>query len=224
MRTYEAVQKRREAEKKYQDSIEKQKEYVRKIKEHPETIVITRDNLPAPWIYVEEMFPRIASSIADMIVYKNENTAFYKKIDVPAGVGGLFFIRASSILICWTKEKFTDDVIACHELLHYAGQLLNGGPMGTEAIEESFAYSKSVKYLNLHGYSDQWIIDEYMMPYWSGFERRLEEKELGRALTKTEMERNKGKAAARCRGIIDFELRKTEAKPASDEFDRFDLI
>jgi hypothetical protein len=224
MRSYEAVQQRREAEKRYQDSIEEQKEALQKIIEHPETITIKRENLPDPWIYVEDMFPRIAASITGMTVYKNENTAFYKKIKVPPTVGGLFFIRSSTILICWTKEKFKDDVVICHELLHYAGQLLNGGPMGTEAIEESFAYSKSIKYLNLHGYSDKWIIEQYMLPYWSGFERRMEEKVLGRALTNGEKEQNRQKAITRCQAIIDFELSKFETKPALEEIDRFDLI
>lgn len=224
MHSYEAICKRREAEEEYSKSVEEAKEALEKLSKHPETKIITRGDHPFAWRYVEDMFPRIAQSIQEMKVYKNENTAFCKKIKVPPHAGGIFFIRSSTILICWTKEKFADDVIICHEMLHYAAQLLNGGRMGTEAIEEDFAYSKSIKYLNLRGFSDDWIAKEYMLPYYSSKEINLTQEKLARPLTRKEREEAKERAIAHCKAVIDLELRNKEPEPPPPEVDRFDLI
>lgn len=194
-------------------STEANKVRVAEVSSHPETIVVRRQDMPAPWAYIEDMFPSIAPIISKTIVYKNENTAFCRKIGIPDGVGGLFFIGAGAILICWTKEKVKDDVVICHEMLHYASQLL-GGRMQCREAEENFAYSKSILYLVANGYSEDWIMKEYMLPYY-----------LGMVLAKNRnQEQARLEAIETCRNMISFELGRPLETCDTEEVDRFDDI
>jgi len=63
-----------------------------------------------------------------------------------------------------------------------------------------------------------------MLPYYAGFERRIMEKKLGRALNRTEKEESREKAITRCKAIIEVEFGKNVSKPVVEEIDRFDLI
>lgn len=216
---YDHLRRRREYEESLRQNNEAAKEKIAEIAKHPETKLIRRDDMPDPWVFVEQLFPRIAPTIATTVVYKNENTAFCKNIGVPPEAGGLFFIKASAILLCYNKEKFKDDVVICHEMLHYASQLL-GGKMQTSNIEEDFAYFKSIPYLSLHGYSDKWIAEQYMLPHYWGREYHR----LAKEGAKDAKEKGRELGLEICFKAIEAELRGPVVPKDNDNEDRFDVI
>jgi hypothetical protein len=165
MRTYEALRLRREAEESRRGSGSK---VVTEIMSHPETKVMGRTSLISAYEYVESSFPSAAPAVAAIGVMKNENTAFCRRIGVPRGAGGLFFVDASAILICY--NPFPDDIVVVHEMLHFVSQTL-GSRFRNVRSEEDFAYSKSIRYLIDKGLSREWIREEYMLPYYVGVEQ-----------------------------------------------------
>lgn len=214
---YDAVKSRRKFEEQLRDNGDEAKAKIADIAAHPETVVITRDTLPEPWIYVEDLFPRVAPALTNLKIYKNENTAFCRNIGVPASAGGLFFIKASAILICWSDDKFEDDVVVCHEMLHYTSQLL-GGHMRFSDVEEDFAYSKSIAFLRERGYSEQWIAEEYMLPYYWGREWRKFK------MDPLQKDAARADAIRVCKAIVEAELRGQKEPEETDDPDRFDVI
>ena len=212
---YEAIRRRREAEGHMRSSDAETGEKIAAIAAHPETKIIKRQDLSSPWEYVEDLFPRIAPAIARTNIFKNENTAFCKNIGIPSEAGGIFLIRASTILICWNEDRFKDDVVVCHEMLHYASQLL-GGSMKSVDAEENFAFSKSINYLISRGYTKEWIRDEYMLPYYWSREYR-NDPSLGKEDAKT-------KAMNICDGIIAQEMYGIRYEQDCGCEDRFDTI
>lgn len=210
IRNYEILQGRHAVE---ASQAEDAKRKVQEIAAHPETVIVRREQMPGPWEYVESLFPRIAPVVSETIIYKNENTAFCRNIGVPAEAAGLFFVNASAILLCWNDSKFKDDVIICHEMLHYASRLL-GGRMESVAVEEDFAYMKSIRYLNSQGYSDAWIAGEYMLPYYMGREWSKD---------RSDKEQAKARALSLCEKMVSAELYESEVK-IEEKDDRFDEI
>lgn len=220
---YDAIRKRREFEAHLRDNGDESKKKVVEVAAHPETLILTRDHMPDPWVYVERLFPRIAGNIAGTKVYKNNNTAFLKNLGFPEAAGGLFFPKASTILICWSRDKFKDDVIVCHEMLHYADQLL-GGTMRSREADENFAYHNSIKYLELRGYMPKWIAEEYMLPYYWGLEVARLKKKQGESITDAEEEKAKADAIFKCMTVIEGELYGKHPETPQEDQDRFDLI
>jgi hypothetical protein len=137
------------------------KELFDRIKRHSQTKILTKEDLPEAYDYVEGLYPRCAEPISKTPIYKNENTAFFKELGLPSA-GGMYIRLASAVVICYNK-KFPDDVVAVHELLHAVHALL-GIQSHTERQEEDFAYGKSIPYLIDKGHSEDWIVDEYLWP------------------------------------------------------------
>lgn len=224
MFSYEAIRLRRDAEKNLRNKRAEARKKAEEIAAHPETKIITKADIPAPWEYIENLYPRISSAIAQTKIFKNENTAFCKNVGIPPEAGGVFLVQACTIVICWTNDKFKDDVVICHEMLHYTSQLL-GGHMVSRAFEEDFAYGKSVKYLTDHGYSKQWICEEYMLPYYWSMDISRSQRRLRRQLNSIEKEEARQRAMIKCNDIIDLEMKGGVWYPwPNDEPDRFDLI
>jgi len=220
---YDLIRNRREFEAKLRDNGDESKKKIKEVAAHPETTMILREKMPDPWVYVEALFPRIATVISKTQVYKNDNTAFLKNLGFPEAAGGLFFPKASAILICWNRDKIKDDVIICHEMLHYADQLL-GGTMKDRNADENFAYHNSIKYLELHGYKPEWIAGEYMLPYYWGLEMSKLRKKPEEPPSKEEEETAKKAAMAKCLAVIDSELYGKHPEIQVEDQDRFDLI
>lgn len=220
---YDAIRRRREFEEQLRDKGDESKKKIHEVAAHPETVILLREKMPDPWVYVEELFPRIAKTISETKVYKNDNTAFLKNLGFPEAAGGLFFPKASAILICWSRDKFRDDVIVCHEMLHYADQLL-GGTMKSREADENFAYYNSIKYLDLHNYTSKWIAEEYMLPYYWGLEVARLKKKPEESLTEAEEQRAKETAIAKCMQAIEAELYGKHPEIIEEDQDRFDLI
>lgn len=162
---FRMLRERREAERKLRDDALGK---VGQIESHPETKVICRADAPHAWGYVEDEFPSVAEAIKRTRAFKNENTAFCAKLGVPKGAGGLFFIKASAILICYNPE-IPDDVVVVHELLHYVSLLL-GGSMSNPLAEEAFAYVQSLPFLLKH-HDEAWVVEKYLWPYYSGLQK-----------------------------------------------------
>lgn len=219
---YDAIRRRREFEESMRDKGEEVKAKMAEVAAHPETVVIARSQMPDPWVYVEVLFPRIATAISATKVFKNENTAFLRNLGFPESAGGLFFPKASTILVCWSKDKFKDDVVVCHEMLHYADQLL-GGRMLSRACDENFAYSNSIKYLGLHGYTPKWVAEEYLLPYYWGIEVEKVRKE-GERLTDGQIEAAKQAALGKCHAMAELELLGKREEETEEDVGRFDLI
>jgi len=197
------------------------------IKAHPDTKVIVRKDLPEPWVYVEQMFPDIARDIAKAVVYKNENTAFLENIGIPTDAGGVFVRPANAIIVGYNEKETPTDVVIVHEMLHYASKLMGGNFASFEA-EENFAFSNSIKYLELRGMSREAICNDYMLPYyWSLMAARIvNEPGRGRGgLTKDEKEQAKAMAQDECKLMIRQALdRDAFDDPVEEEPNRFDMI
>lgn len=193
---------------------------VEQIKQHPETRLLVRGEIPHAWQYVEESFPSVANRVKATVVYKNDNTAFCKKVGIPQGAGGLFFIPASTLLVCH-NPVFGDDVVVVHEMLHYVSQLL-GGSMRNERLEEDFAYSKSIRYLLSRGYTEDWIVEKYLLPYYHGYEVHQLRSSRARPLA-SEMAAAKEAAIARCRRIVAAETGQAPEPPPKTRTSRFDF-
>jgi len=166
---YEAIRARRLREAKLKEG-DKWKEILALIRGHPETRVMGREQLLPAYSFVERMFPAVAPAIRSMVVYKNDNTAFCRRIGIPKEAGGAFLVRASAILICYTglmSAPVPDDVVVVHEMLHYVAQLM-GSRFTSSVSEEDFAYAKAIPYLLEQGAKEDWIRQRYLLPYyWS---------------------------------------------------------
>lgn len=198
------------------------------VRVHPETKVIVRGDLPEPWMYVEHMFPEIGEEISKTIIYKNENTAFLQKIGIPIEAGGVFVRPASAIIVGYSERSTPTDIVIVHELLHYASKLMGGNFASFEA-EENFAFSNSIKYMDLRGMPRKDICEEYMLPYyWSLMIARVV-REQGRTAegnpTQGELDRAKEMAVSECQLMIRQALDKDAFDdPPEDEPDRFDMV
>jgi hypothetical protein len=195
---------------------------VERIRDHPDTRVLSREALLPAWLYVEGLFPSVANKVGLTSVYKNDNTAFCKKIGIPCGVGGMFFISASTLLVCH-NTVFGDDVIVVHEMLHYVSQLL-GGAMKNRRLEEDFAYSNSINYLLSNGYDEKTTQEKYLLPYYHGYEvnewSRWHKGRPPASVVATARE----KAMERCRSMILSATGRQAPKPPEARPGRFDYI
>lgn len=214
MTLYEAMRQKRLAERRVRD---RGLDVARQIREHPETRLLSRGDLLPAYEYVERAFPSTAPAVAATVVYKNENTAFCKRMGIPRGVGGMFLVDASSILVC--HNPFPDDVVVLHEMLHFVSQML-GSRFTNTPMEEDFAYSKSVNYLVSIGWERERIRDKYMLPYYQGRELSL----VGHKPSREESDKAIEMAKSRCDKIIDEELGASRVQEASPIRSRFELL
>lgn len=220
----EALRRRAEAREDAKGRVRASNEKVEKIASHRETVVLTREDHPEAWEYVEEAFPRLAQRIRETTVYRNENTYFCKKIGIPPSAGGLFIIKASAILVCYNR-KLEDDVVIVHEMLHYASQLM-GSRFRHEDEEEDFAYLRSIPYL-ARRYGRDWIAGTYLLPYYWSRERRDEEKARNRRLTPKEDSECRARALDKCKSLVDKTLGEGESPEDGEEEgegNRFSLL
>jgi hypothetical protein len=147
-------------------SAAKAKKMMGVVRTHGNTKRVVREELVRPYEFVEGMFPSVAKVIAQTRIYKNTNTAMLTRLGL-RHAGGVYIRFANSILICYTTT-FPDDVVAVHELLHAASDLMGASLKALPEQEENFAYSRSVPYLLARGYNQEWIITKYMWPYYMG--------------------------------------------------------
>ncbi len=229
MNRYEYVRQRRAYEQQLRDDAKKSAEVLDRIKKHFDTTLLGRETYPEAWQYVENLFPGISDKIRNTKVYKNENTAFCSKIGLPKEAGGLFFIKTSAILICWTRS-FKDDVVIVHEMLHYCSQLL-GSRFQNRLVEEDFAYLKSIRYLLSKGYDEKFIQEKYMLPHYFTHEMsKASQASGGGRLTPAQRAECRDLALGRVKSLYDQELADpympTVVPEAEDdeELDRFDFI
>jgi hypothetical protein len=221
---YEAMRQRREQEQRERDNDLEWRKRLDTIKAHFATQILTKNEHPEAWEYVERLFPSLAPTIEQTKVYKNDNTAFCAKIGLPKEAGGLFFTKLGIILICWTR-KFKDDVVIVHEMLHYVSALL-GSRFTHRGLEEDFAYLKSVRYLLSKGYDMKFVCEEYMLPHYES----LELSKLCNGVKPTSAVRAQAKTAAvkRCYEMVANELTSEETvdilEPPEAEEDRFDFM
>ncbi len=219
------VRLRRAYEQQLRDDAKKSAEVLGKIQQHFDTKRLGRDSYPDAWEYVENYFVALAPKIRNTIVYKNDNTAFCAKINVPKEAGGLFFIKTGAILICYTRG-FKDDVVIVHEMLHYCSQLL-GSRFRNRNIEEDFAYLKSIRYLLSKGYDEKFIQEKYMLPHYFTFE--MSKISTGKPLSGTERAECRERAIQKVKALYDQELLDPmdlggEPPEDDDDLDRFDFI
>jgi hypothetical protein len=120
--------------------------------------------------YILSLFPQFADCVSSVQMFKNENTAYCKKIGCPAGVGGCYFVNENFILICW-NPTVEYELVACHELLHYVSRLC-GSSVSSVEQEENFAFSKSIRFALGIGKDLTWVRDVYMKPFYSYLARQ----------------------------------------------------
>jgi hypothetical protein len=212
---YDVIAWKREQAKKRANQNTHWKEIFEQIKAHSQTRVLARGDIPEAYEYVEDLFPRCAEPLSKTLIYKNDNTAFFPRIGLPAA-GGMYIRPVGAVIICYAKE-FSDDVVAVHELLHCTHALL-GSKNISERQEEDFAYGKSIPYLLGKGYDEEWIVKKYLWPFY-----------FGEAHTRNPT-RDKEAVEAECRSVCLKLIRvgvggvdvEEEKKPSKG--DRFDLI
>jgi hypothetical protein len=161
---YDVIAWRRAQTQKRANQTKHWKEVFERIKGHSRTRVLAREDLLGAYEYVEGRFPRCAEAVSKTPIYKNENTAFFPRIGLPSA-GGMYIRPVGAVILCYAKD-FSDDVVAVHELLHCVHALL--GVRVGERQEEDFAYGKSIPYLLANGYSEDWIVEKYMWPFYFG--------------------------------------------------------
>lgn len=162
---HDAIAWRRAKVLKRADQVKHWKGVFEQIKAHSQTRILARDDLPGAYAYVEGLFPSCADAVSKTPIYKNDNTAFFPRIGLPSA-GGMYIRPVGAVVICYAKQ-FSDDVVAVHELLHCVHALL-GSQAASERQEEDFAYGKSIPYLLDNGYSEKWVVEEYMWPFYFG--------------------------------------------------------
>ena len=170
------------------------------------------------------MFPRLKNRISETKVYRNENTYFCKKLGIPKQAGGLFLIKASTIVVCY-NNKHDDDIVIVHELLHYSSQLM-GSRFRNEDQEEDFAYLNSIPYM-VRKYDKKWIVENYLLAYyWSREQREMLKGKEVKKLTSSEKRAAREKALCKCNSLFDGML--TGFLPPEDredeELGRFSFI
>jgi hypothetical protein len=168
---------------------------------HRETEELPRNCHMEVWEYVEKMFPRISTTLAEVKIYRNTNTAFCRRVGFPPQAGGLF-VRPVGAIAVFYNRKIPDDVVVLHELLHAAAQML--GPMRGSEFEEGFAYERSLPYL-LERYDRDWVATNYLMPYYS---TRVRDRDYGgrRPELRRDREELHRKAMEFCNSLIDSAL------------------
>ena len=214
---YLARQTRREISARLDDEWEK---ILHEVQFHPESHSLSREAFQKTFEYVEKLYPKTAPCIAAAKVYKNTNTAFCRKIGIPKAAGGAFLIRASAILICYSRNHTPDDVILVHELLHFASQLM-GSDFISEAAEEDFAYRKSIPYLKANDYDDDWIRKTFLMPYYLG--KAFSETTWAGQNYQVEEDAIRRRVESECQLMIDEEMLPKES-PKKISNNRFDFI
>ena len=217
---YDAIRLRRRVEKDLEGHWQ---DVVQQIQSHPETKRFGRADFPGAFGYVEGLYPRIAPVVSATILYKNENTAFCKRIGIPREAGGAFLTRASAILLCYCS--LPDDAVLVHELLHLASRLLGSG-FSSESVEEDFAYAKSIPYLKSRSYPDEWIRTSFLMPYYHGLELHDRAGRLGvqpRRLSLPDKEEARALATLKCQAMIERAMEDGDGE-ARTGADRFDLL
>lgn len=198
-------------------------ERVNKIKNHQETVLLKKEGLPEPWEYVEGRYPRIAKNIAQTVVYQNENRAFCRRIGIPEGVGGLFVVPASTVLLFY-RRRVPAEVVIVHELLHFTSQLL-GRNFTDEDFEEDFAYFESLPYLVSRGYTREWLADTYLYPFYAQKMAREYEERQGKALSASSRKSVFRDAKICCKRMVDKFLDGLDGneKKGEDDLGRFYL-
>lgn len=219
----EALRKRRELEKQLKERASLAREKAEQIAKHRETVLLSRDDHPEAWKFIEEMFPRLSTVISQTKVYANKNTYFCEKVGIPPNAGGLFIIKASAIVLC--HSKCPDDIVIVHELLHYCSQLM-GSRFRNEGFEEDFAYQTSIPYIAQRGYSEDWIAEKYLLPYyWSREQEALLRKKRAAKgkpppkLTLSEKYKAKDLALEKCKSIVHRKLHGKMDDQGDDEDD-----
>ncbi len=122
--------------------------------------------------YVDSLFPHV--KVKEVSLYKAESYVM-KKCGY-GGVGG-FFDRINKVVIINDNLEFDPpkknrfsvhailsiDEVIVHELIHYCSD--HKSIMAGKNIEEEIAYGNSVAYLRKNGRTDEFIINNHMMPY-----------------------------------------------------------
>lgn len=198
---HEAIRAKRDAGRSSREKKGELEEKVRKIASHRETRTISRKDMPEPWAYIENKFPRLANVLSKTTIYKNANTAFCKKLGIPPDAGGVFVPAVSAVLVCYAR-KIPDEAVVVHEMLHYCSQLMGSRFVNADE-EEDFAYLESIPYLAQRGYGRHWIAESYLLPYYTS--REVEKHRLangGKALSRSELRSAKADALAYCKSLV----------------------
>ena len=138
------------------------------MKTHPQTQAFKYPEFKEVYDFISGLYPLLKTAIEAITIYKNPNKGYCKKdLKIPASAGGAFFIQHKVIII--TKSHIPDELIACHEMLHYASRLM-GCSFNSYHYEEEFALGKSIPYILSKGYGEEWIVKWYLAPYYESYE------------------------------------------------------
>lgn len=112
--------------------------------------------------YVDSLFKR--SNIKEVEIHI-VSPSILEKYGFDGGYG-FFYIPKKMVFIRSSVDKHTIDEIIVHELIHYAFNKENIVFSDVE-MEEEGAYGWSIGYLREKGYSDEYIINNFLKEYYS---------------------------------------------------------
>jgi len=176
---------------------------------HTQTKVLAREHLPAPYQFVMDKFPEVASIISGINMYKNDNTALWDRLGLSGAAG--MYIKPLSLVLIMYSPKAPDDVVAVHELLHCAHDKLN---LAEDVFaQETMTFRASIPYI-AKTYDDNWIINNYLFPFYMSVYCR-----------KSPMDQARTEAMVKCRQIVMEETgREADLEMLGGGEDRFDFI
>jgi len=79
------------------------KKVFEQLKAHPQTRVYGEADIPHVYAYIKGLFPPVSVPLSRIFIFKNANTAFFKKVGLPA-VGGMYSKVAGAVVICYNKD------------------------------------------------------------------------------------------------------------------------
>lgn len=132
---------------------------------HVNTSLLDIRSLPDPYHFVMEYYPQVADLIREIKIYKNDNTALWRRLGL-SGAAGLY-IRPLSMVLIMYSPTVPDDVVAVHELIHCANDKLHLAA-NDQFAQETMTFRASIPYLAKKHKSD-WIVKNYLYPFYSGF-------------------------------------------------------
>jgi len=206
LHSYEAMLERDKAKRETKDRIHQLRV---EVGGHVNTRLMTIKDLPEPYAFVMEKFPEVADLIKDIKLYKNDNTALWKRLGLEM-VAGLYIRPLSTVLIMYSP-KVPDDVIAVHELLHCAHDKLH---LAEDVFaNETMTFRASIPYIAKR-YDEAWIVENYLFPFYYGVYSKQEDVEFPAQA-----------ARQKCIQIVREEL-GSENSPETETsgFDRFDFL
>jgi len=130
--------------------------------DHVDTQTLFREDLFLPYYFVEQKYPQVSKVISGITIYKNDNTALWRRLGLENAAG--LYIRPLTMVLIMYSPNVPDDVVAVHELLHCAHDKMMLG--NATVAQEDMTFRASIPYLRQRKFADQWIVDNYLFPYF----------------------------------------------------------